>query len=210
MTDKRKAIFFTADMHIGHANVIKFDERPFRDLNHMHETLIIRYNATVPSDGICYFLGDIGVTQNSVVKNIITRLNGTKVLILGNHDKNTYSMYNAGFDVVLNAGIFYIGNKRISMSHCPLPKVFREDCTKMNRYVEGDNWHGEHKNQMFISQDNTVDYHLHGHIHSGPKKSNEEPIKEHYTYNQFDVGVRGNGYTPVSISRIESWIDKSK
>ena len=80
-----------------------------------------------------------------------------------------------------------------------------EDITGMKGAKDGNNWHGEHKNQMFTSQDMTVDYHLHGHIHSGGNSK-----KEHYTDRQFDVGVRANKYRPVSISQIESWINSSK
>ena len=42
-----KSTFFTSDFHIGHENVLKYDERPFDNLDHMHETLITRYNAMV-------------------------------------------------------------------------------------------------------------------------------------------------------------------
>lgn len=211
--DNRKKIFFTSDWHLGHENVIKFDERPFKDADHMNRVLINNYNSCVDENSVCYFLGDVGMMQATELAKLIKQLNGTKVLILGNHDRNTYSMYNAGFDVVLNAGVFYIGNKRISMSHCPLPGIFREDVMGMKyAYKEGDaeakeNWHGERKHSMFTSQDLTVDFHLHGHIHSGGTSGKEVKIDR-----QFDVGVRANNYRPVSISQIESMIsiDKTK
>lgn len=204
MEPKRKAVFYTSDWHIGHENVIKFDNRPFKDINHMHRVLINNYNATVPQDGICYFLGDAGLSKSDTVSKVINQLHGTKVLILGNHDRNVYSMYSQGFDVVMNAAVFYIGDKRISMSHCPLPGIFREEVEGMKGAKEGENWHGEHKNQMFTSQDLTVDFHLHGHIHSDGK------VKLRSTDRQYDVGVRANGYKPVSISQIESWITLNK
>lgn len=204
MEIKRKPIFFSSDWHVGHANVIEFDKRPFKDVDHMHRVLINNYNNTVPENGLCYFLGDMGLCKSDTLKKIIDELNGTKILILGNHDRNTYSMYANGFDVVLNAGIFYIGDKRISISHCPLPGIKREDITGMKGAKEGEHWHGESKNQMFMSFDNSVDFHIHGHIHSGPHCS-----KERETNKQFDVGVAANGYKPVNISKIESWIDKN-
>lgn len=202
---ERKKVFFTSDWHIGHANVIVYDGRPFKDLDHMHRVLINNYNSAVDDDSVCYFIGDMGITQQSQVQKIISQLNGTKVLILGNHDKNTYSMYNAGFDLVLNTATIYIGQNRISMAHCPLPGIFREDVTKQERFNASENWHGElkPKNKPFISQDLTVDYHLHGHIHS------DGIVKDRYTDRQFDVGVRANKYRPVSISEIESWISLS-
>lgn len=197
----RKQIFFSSDWHVGHANVIKFDNRPFDDLNHMHRVLINNYNSCVTDDGVCYFLGDMGFCKSEVLAKVMKQLNGTKVLLLGNHDRNTYSMYNQGFDVVLNVGIFYIADKRISMSHCPLPGITREDTTEMKNAKEGDHWHGEHKNQMFMSQDATADFHLHGHIHSPNGGRSVKTLG-----NQYDVGVVANGYRPVSISQIESWI----
>jgi calcineurin-like phosphoesterase family protein len=197
--NERKPIFFTSDWHIGHKRVIEFDNRPFKDLEDMHESLIRNYNSTVPPNGICYFLGDVGLCKGEEVSKVINRLHGTKVLILGNHDKNIHAMYKAGFDVVLNAGIFYIGNKRFSMSHCPLPGIPREDVSNMRGAKEGENWHGEFKNTMFTNHDLTVDFHLHGHIHS------DNNVKPRSTDRQYDVGVRSNKYRPVSLSTIESW-----
>jgi len=154
----------------------------------MHSVLINNYNACVKDEDVCYFLGDIGICKGSIIKDIISKLNGTKVLILGNHDANTFSMYDRGFDVVLNAGVFYMGDKRISMSHCPLPGIFREDITDMKGATSGENWHGELKNDMFMSRDTSVDFHLSGHIHSGPHTDKKET-------------------RTVSLSEIESWIN---
>ena len=66
--------------------------------------------------------------------------------------------------------------------------------------THGDNWHGEHKQTKF-STDNRGQFHLSGHIHS--KKCDK------ILGRQYDVGVVGNDYRPVSISKIESWITKT-
>ena len=105
---KRKQTFFTSDWHIGHQNSIVFDQRPFRDLDHMHTVLINNYNASVPKDGVCYFLGDMGLSSSGLIKSIIDQLNGTKVLIVGNHDKGYQAMYDNGFDVVMHSSVLYI------------------------------------------------------------------------------------------------------
>lgn len=193
-----KPTFFSSDWHCGHENVLKHDERPFKDIDHMHETLITRYNAAVPHNGICYFLGDMGNRPDDIRK-VITRLNGTKVLILGNHDKGMTSMYNIGFDVVINSASIYIGSNKVTMSHCPLLGLFREDTSQMKR--SGELWHGETKNQRFSLKDEGQ-FHLHGHIHSRKDKKISQKILDR----QYDVGVTANGYIPVSISTIESWI----
>jgi calcineurin-like phosphoesterase family protein len=202
MNPPNKNIFFTSDLHCGHANSIIFDKRPFKDLNHMHEVLINNYNASVSPDAVCYFLGDVGLGKSDEVKKVVSRMNGTKVLILGNHDRNMISMYSQGFDVVLNTATIYIGDKRVSMSHCPLPGVFREDVTGMKGAQQGENWHGEHKNQRFTSQDLTADFHLHGHCHAS--WHNGKPIR---TDRQMDVGVPGNDFRPVSLKQVQQWIN---
>jgi len=198
-----KAIYFTSDQHFGHANSIKFDNRPFRDLEHMHRVLINNYNAVVPENGVCYILGDFSMMTSDKIKEIVSQLNGTKVFVLGNHDKKHTSMYNIGFDVVVNSIDLYIAGERVTISHCPLRGIKREDVTGMKGAVEGDNWHGESRHLQF-SVENQGQFCLHGHLHApnGGKSS----VKQG---RQWDIGVCGNNYTPINISKIESWIAKT-
>lgn len=142
------------------------------------------------------------MTNSELLTKLIAKLNGTKVLILGNHDKGHNAMYSCGFDVVLNSATLWIAGREVTMSHCPLRGVFREDVTGMRGAVEGDNWHGESKHKQY-SVDDHGQFHLHGHIHSGPA-NNKPKIEDR----QFDVGMPANDYRPVSISVIESWIAK--
>jgi calcineurin-like phosphoesterase family protein len=123
-----------------------------------------------------------------------------KILILGNHDRNANSMYKIGFDVVLNSATLYIANERVTMSHCPLRGVYREDTTGMSNAKIGEHWHGENRHQAFSVTDEGQ-WHLHGHIHSGPANTKLKTDGK-----QYDVGVCANQYRPVSISVIESWI----
>lgn len=199
---ERRLVFFTSDWHVGHENVLKFDSRPFRDLNHMHEVLINNFNSTVPLGSVTYFLGDMGLCNSETLKGILAALNGTKVLILGNHDGGMNAMYTAGFDVVLNAATLWIAGHPVTLSHCPLRGVWRENTEGMKGATENENWHGEHKQKRF-SVENHDQFHLHGHIHSPNSGKSEKILGK-----QYDVGVVANGYRPVSISRIESWISK--
>ncbi len=200
----RKPIFFTSDWHIGHKIVIDLDKRPFKDLDHMSSSLIKNYNAIVPENGVCYFLGDMGFCGSNTLKDIIDQLNGTKLLILGNHDKKHNAMYNAGFDIVLNAAELWIASERVTLSHCPLRGIFREDTTGMRNYIDGEKWHGESRQDKFSVKD-AGQFHLHGHIHAGPANS-----KKKIDGRQFDIGVPGNNYRPIHIKEIESWIAKTK
>ena len=197
-----KAQFVTSDWHIGHANSIKFDNRPFRDVNHMHEVLVKNYNETVPEDGICYFLGDMGMNTNGEIAKVINRLNGTKVLVLGNHDKGI-NMMESCFDLVVNGLVVCVAGERVTMSHCPLKGLFREDTSQFSPAHQGLNWHGELKNDRFTFS-NEGQFHLHGHIHSGPSTEKKKILGR-----QYDVGVPANHYRPVSLVAIESWIKKS-
>lgn len=201
-----KKTFFTSDWHIGHAKSIVYDKRPFTDLFHMHRVLINNFNATVPVDGVTYFLGDIGVSDVEQTKEVISKLNGTKILVLGNHDKGVNAMYNAGFDVVMYGAKLVIANEIVTLSHCPLLGVYREDTTGMKGSSPGENWHGEHRFRFNVyTVKDEGQFHLHGHIHS-PNGGKSEKILDR----QYDVGVPANSFRPVSIAQIESWISLYK
>jgi len=130
---KRRPIFFTSDLHIGHKTVLNptFDNRPFTDLDHMHRVLVNNFNATVPEDGITYFLGDVGLCKKATVKDIVKSLNGTKILVTGNHDRGANSMLDVGFDLVTHGVKLVIANRIVTLSHCPLQGVWREDTRGM-------------------------------------------------------------------------------
>lgn len=197
-------IYFSSDWHVGHANCLKFDKRPFKDLDEMHETLVKNFNRYVPKHGITYFLGDMGLCSNGLLKSIVDRLNGTKVLVRGNHDGKMDSMYNAGFDVVIEKAQISIGKEIVTMSHCPLRGVFREDVTGMKNSVEGEMWHGESRHKYKYSFEDFGQFHLSGHIHSRPER--KQSRREFHR--QYDVGVPANEYCPVSISKIQRWISE--
>lgn len=80
-------IFFTSDTHFGHQNIIKYCDRPFKDTDQMDEAIIANWNAVVSADDTVYHLGDIalGLIDKSLPK--VSRLNGYKIAVLGNHDR---------------------------------------------------------------------------------------------------------------------------
>lgn len=197
----RKPTFFTSDWHVFHKNVITYSRRPFTDVDHMHRVLVNNYNASVPPNGVCYFLGDMGLCSSGNLQSIIQQLNGTKVLIAGNHDAGINTMYYTGFDVVLHGGLLEIAKQRVTLSHYPLQGIYRESLDGIDR-ADGTNWHGEHRPVSKLHGFHyTGQFHLHGHIHS-PNSGRSVPRLGR----QMDVGVDANNYRPVSISTIESWI----
>jgi len=201
-SDGRRSVFLTSDWHVGHANVLVFDKRPFKDLDHMHEVLVNNYNASVKPGDLCYFLGDMGFCKSTVLQDVVARLNGTKVLILGNHDKGATAMHRIGFDVVVNMVSMEVAGRLVTMTHCPLRGVWREDCSTMKGSAAGEHWHGEARHTTFSIPD-FGQHNCHGHIHSRPGK---EGRTTKILGRQFDVGVAANNYRPVSLRVIESWV----
>lgn len=80
-------IFFTGCTHFHHDNIIKLANRPFDSVEEMDETLIERWNKKVGTKDVVYHLGDVGwFRSSSEVAHLLGKLNGTIVLIQGNHD----------------------------------------------------------------------------------------------------------------------------
>lgn len=78
-------IFFTSDLHFGHANVIKYCSRPFASVEEMNEILIKNWNEVVGPEDTVYCLGDYSMSFH-YVPEVTPRLNGKKYLVPGNHD----------------------------------------------------------------------------------------------------------------------------
>ena len=96
--------WFTADTHFGHANVIKYDDRPFADLTEMEDEIIKRWNKKVKNGDTVWFLGDFAFSNKlDYIKPILKRLNGQKYMVMGNHDTKSPQFYrDCGFIEVYN------------------------------------------------------------------------------------------------------------
>ena len=85
------AVFLYSDPHFGHAGVCRFMRndgvtklRPWTDPDEMDEHLVKVYNERVKPNDKIYFLGDVVINRRAL--STLSRLNGDKVLIRGNHD----------------------------------------------------------------------------------------------------------------------------
>ena len=79
--------YYISDTHFGHANIINFDKRPFKNTAEMECELINRWNFVVTPADTTYILGDFCWSRDEDEWiRILKQLNGQKVLILGNHD----------------------------------------------------------------------------------------------------------------------------
>lgn len=79
--------FFTSDTHFGHKNIIRYANRPFADVSHMNEAIIANWNALVGPFDTVYHLGDVALGPWEDWDAVLTRLNGYKILVVGNHDR---------------------------------------------------------------------------------------------------------------------------
>ena len=81
------AVFFTSDTHFGDPRALRFDHRPFPDLDAHDAGLIERWNAAVGPDDIVWHLGDFALgPPPERVAAIFADLAGTKHLITGTND----------------------------------------------------------------------------------------------------------------------------
>jgi len=200
-------IFFTADCHFNHANIIKYCNRPFytkddfidfnperlaymvwknekikqKRINQMNEHLIKQWNSVVTENDLVYHVGDFSYGNQETIRDLENRLNGKIVHILGNHDKNN------GVKSRITKCIMEFGTKEIFVQHHP-----PEFCI-------------------------LSDFAICGHVHEKWKhKILTDNINSHPDYIIINVGVDVWNYTPVSMNNVlkyfykvkNKWIDK--
>jgi len=181
-------VFFTADSHYGHKNIMNFSERPFITVETMDDALIRNWNSVVPTDGIVFHLGDFSFHNAQHSKWILGQLNGRIILIKGNHDKCT-SYFKEVHEVLKikvldNVNGNFGGFTQIVLSHFPFAI-----------------WDKKHYGS----------WHCHGHSHGTYKPvSNysdhhfkDLPKDLFFRYNKIlDVGVDVWDYKPVAYAQI--------
>ena len=93
--------WFTADPHRGHANIIKYCNRPYKNEHHMDKILNYNHNTMVGKDDDVYILGDFSMASKRYRDYLfgqVQQLNGRLHLILGNHDiKDPWFYIDIGF-----------------------------------------------------------------------------------------------------------------
>ena len=82
-------IWVTSDTHFNHANILKFDRArgdDFSSVEEMNETIVDRWNSVVKKGDKVYHLGDVFFGPKADFQALWPRLNGSKRLVVGNHD----------------------------------------------------------------------------------------------------------------------------
>jgi calcineurin-like phosphoesterase family protein len=184
----RVQTWFTADTHFGHANIIRYCDRPFADVDAMREGLVQRWNSRVQSGDRVLVLGDFALGQIRETLGVLPELNGVKDLVVGNHDRPfdphprrraewTARYLVAGFRSVTIGTVGYMlaGEHPVLIGHFP----YAGDSQVEDRYAD----------QRPYDAGLPI---VHGHVHT-TWKLNER---------QLNVGVDVNDYAPVSEAEV--------
>ena len=181
--EETKNVWFTSDTHWFHTNILKYCNRPFESVEAMNDALVANWNSVVKPEDHVYHLGDFCFGNVEKWNWCLEpgRLNGHIHLVLGNHDPERVfrdGTFIERFDSIDYQKILIIEGWTVILNHFP-----------------------------FLSFSNNLDHkvmQLFGHIHSGPDgignvmTGGKEP-----KWNQYDVGVDNNNYTPVSWAQIK-------
>lgn len=114
---------FISDLHFGHKNILRYDNRPFDSVEEMDEAMTSLWNDTVGEYDVTYILGDISWLSPKKTADAIAQLNGKKVLVRGNHDTDSLlSECGSIFEEIVDYKEITGYGKRtpIVMSHYPI------------------------------------------------------------------------------------------
>lgn len=168
-------IYFTSDLHFGHNREFLFKPRGFTTIEEHDNTIIENWNSVVGKDDDVYILGDLMLNDNKHGLECISRLNGIKHIILGNHDTDTrVELYKAITSDIKYADIIKYGKYRFYICHYP---TFTSNLEK------------EHLSECLIN--------LYGHTHQKTNFYNDIPFMYH-------IGLDSHNNKPISVEDILS------
>ena len=173
------SIYFTSDLHFGHKNIIRYDNRPFLTVEEMDNSLIEKWNNKVKSDDLTYILGDVSWYDDATTAKLINQLNGEKVLIKGNHDYIKTNIEQC-FERIYDYKEININDQLIVLCHYPI---------------------------MFYNRSHYGSYMFYGHVHNSYQWNMIENYKHELQEldikcNMFNVGTMIWNYEPVTFDEI--------
>lgn len=167
--------FFTSDTHFGHANVIKYSNRPYASKEEMDEKMIANWNSVVKPTDRVFHLGDFSFASENRTMTILDQLVGEKHLIFGNHDKSLRK------------------SKGVQQRF-----VWCRDYHEMYGQVDGEDIKLVlcHYPMITWNKSGRGSYMLHGHCHGN--------LTYPYKARIIDVGVDPQGYFPMSFAQVHA------
>jgi calcineurin-like phosphoesterase family protein len=179
-----KQIWFTSDTHFGHANILRFSKRPFKDVEQMDAMLIKNWNSVVGYQDDVYHLGDFSLTSAERSLRILEQLNGNKHLIKGNHEK---SVLEKSFTREKFAWIKDYYELKVEDLDA---KGNRQSIVLLHYAMKV--WNKSHHGA----------WHLYGHSHGS--------LPDDINSLSFDVGVDSHDYFPISYEQVKRIMSKKE
>lgn len=210
MTIRHRAanVWFTSDTHFGHANILKFLDRPFltpedaairaangntwqgctdrvspKSVQLMEDGLVDSINACVKRDDVLWHLGDFLFARDSdrvdVANSILQRIRCRNIyLVWGNHDNRT-KKFGDLFRAAVDLTKIRIGDQRLVLCHYAMAV-----------------WDGSHRGT----------WHLYGHSHGSAEEILDERLPGRRS---LDVGVDNafrllGEYRPFSFDEVSA------
>ncbi len=167
--------YYISDLHLGHTNCLRFDDRPYTDVDEMAKDIIVRWNSKVRDDDQVYLLGDVAYKDIGSVYEVLEKLRGHIHLVIGNHDpsrvmKNERAMRCfESVDWIMN-----IKDEGRNVCLCHFPII----C-----------WDKKHRDS----------YHVYGHVHT---RVNEDTIYMMKQERAFNAGCMLNNYEPCTLEEL--------
>lgn len=180
--DNPSKVFFTSDSHFTHFNVARLCNRPYSSRSEMDQGLINNWNNVVPEDGVVIHCGDFMLPHKVGYKEYskyINKLNGTIYLTRGNHDKIDLGNYD--------------------------DKLIVNDC--MYIQVEKTLIYAQHYPCLAFNGDIQVFGHIHT-LSDGKVHGLDSDVPDKLKFNQYDVGVDQNNYTPINYNQLINIINE--
>ena len=185
--------WFISDLHFGHNNILKYQKnRDFGSVERMDEHIINSWNKYIAKKDLVYVIGDFSFHDFEKTKEIMGRLNGEIILILGNHDKfRKYTIHDwveLGFKDVKDEEIVRLSNGvQYLLKHYPYAQGFFGKLWKkislQKKYFR--------PYMAFYPVDAGM-WHIHGHFHGGKALIGR----------QINVNVDTWNFKPVSEAQI--------
>ncbi|MFH1633093.1 MAG: phosphoesterase [Chloroflexota bacterium] len=177
-------IWFTADTHFGHVNIIRYCNRPCASVTEMDDMLIENWNQAVRPDDHIYHLGDFTMGGRDRAAHYFSCLNGAISIVPGGHDKRWLCKgeyrSKSGHPVTI---LLPLHTLKLS-----IPDIAQPQLVVLCHYAMRV-WNHSHYGS----------WHLYGHSHG-----NLPPLQ-----NSLDVGVDCWDYYPLSLKRVAEEIGKS-